>query len=489
MLVLQNEDTGPEDLSKYRKRAFEYVEEEKIVLDALVVLYRKRLEIVQNHSKALEELRSTTMNILDTSSSLYDVLVRPVMDCLRKDIESYTQYTRDIEQDLTRITFTSGPRLEASIIEQDLDAVKRLYREYSASRIAVLELSPPPSMKRLPDEDIEHRRIAAKLHPKQKVARTHFETSYPKLLNDHMKYMEQVRRLVCGTILLVGDAIAVPYEKLELEQSRREYRHALILNPTTGNLEEDRTVILGRDIDPGSEEDFAGELLIACLERYPLVIEVYSLPAYTWWTASWEIIHRMESSQSIQCIYDIVSGLSNANVAMLLEVILINSRMNVPLLNLTDHRSASRLRENPWNRPALVNLMKDVNQNIKRILKACIIAYTTMHHHMYIVRRILLTRRNTSSPSMDWPLETILRRWDCDAWCPLAENVVWDVKRVTNEPPSLRRMKRFPGKSGDEVFLEVDQEGNIMDTPENTEEKVFIKEQSFSIKKLRKLMS
>ncbi|KAG8799973.1 hypothetical protein FRC16_004005 [Serendipita sp. 398] len=452
MLVLQNEDTGPEDLSKYRKRAFEYVEEEKIVLDALVVLYRKRLEIVQNHSKALEELRSTTMNILDTSSSLYDVLVRPVMDCLRKDIESYTQYTRDIEQDLTRITFTSGPRLEASIIEQDLDAVKRLYREYSASRIAVLELSPPPSMKRLPDEDIEHRRIAAKLHPKQKVARTHFETSYPKLLNDHMKYMEQVRRLVelSATIACdanaekmsidrfsTADAIAVPYEKLELEQSRREYRHALILNPTTGNLEEDRTVILGRDIDPGSEEDFAGELLIACLERYPLV---YSLPAYTWWTASWEIIHRMESSQSIQCIYDIVSGLSNANVAMLLEVILINSRMNVPLLNLTDHRSASRLRD-------------------------------------------------TSSPSMDWPLETILRRWDCDAWCPLAENVVWDVKRVTNEPPSLRRMKRFPGKSGDEVFLEVDQEGNIMDTPENTEEKVFIKEQSFSIKKLRKLMS
>ncbi|KAG8809113.1 hypothetical protein FRC18_004687 [Serendipita sp. 400] len=92
------------------------------------------------------------MNTLDTSSSLYDVLVRPVMDCLRKDIESYTQYARDIEQDLTRITFTSGPRLEASIIEQDLDAVKRLYREYSASRIAVLELSPPPSMKRLPDE-------------------------------------------------------------------------------------------------------------------------------------------------------------------------------------------------------------------------------------------------------------------------------------------------------------------------------------------------
>ncbi|KAG9045442.1 hypothetical protein FS842_001184, partial [Serendipita sp. 407] len=401
MLVLQNEDTGPEDLSKYRKRAFEYVEEEKIVLDALVVLYRKRLEIVQNHSKALEELRSTTMNTLDTSSSLYDALVRPVIDCLRKDIESYTQYARDIEQDLTRITFTSGPRLEASIIEQDLDAVKRLYREYSASRIAVLELSPPPSMKRLPDEDIEHRRIAAKLHPKQKVARTHFETSYPKLLNDHMKYMEQVRRLVwnnttrrselSATIACdanaekmsidrfsTADAIAVPYEKLELEQSRREYRHALILNPTTGNLEEDRTVILGRDIDPGSEEDFAGELLIACLERYPLV---YNLPAYTWWTASWEIIHRMESSQSIQCIYDIVSGLSNANVAMLLEVILINSRMNVPLLNLTDHRSASRLRENPWNRPALVNLMKDVNQNMKRILKACIIAYTTMHHH------------------------------------------------------------------------------------------------------------
>ncbi|KAG8841650.1 hypothetical protein FRC20_004905 [Serendipita sp. 405] len=62
------------------------------------------------------------------------------------------------------------------------------------------------------------------------------------------------------------------------------------------------------------------------------------------------------------------------------------------------------------------------------------------------------------------------------------------------EPPTLRRMKRFPGISEDVVFLEVDEEGNIMDTPENAVKKMHINEEeqsssSFSIKKLRKLMS
>ncbi|KAG9046211.1 hypothetical protein FS842_000971 [Serendipita sp. 407] len=42
MLVLQNKGTSLEDLSKYKKRGFEYVEAEKVVLDALVALHRKR---------------------------------------------------------------------------------------------------------------------------------------------------------------------------------------------------------------------------------------------------------------------------------------------------------------------------------------------------------------------------------------------------------------------------------------------------------------
>ncbi|KAG8849291.1 hypothetical protein FRB91_010073 [Serendipita sp. 411] len=48
MLVLQNNDPSLEDLSKYKKRGFEYVEEEKMALDAVVMLYQKRLEIAQN---------------------------------------------------------------------------------------------------------------------------------------------------------------------------------------------------------------------------------------------------------------------------------------------------------------------------------------------------------------------------------------------------------------------------------------------------------
>ncbi|KAG8815981.1 hypothetical protein FRC19_000644, partial [Serendipita sp. 401] len=153
-----------------------------------------------------------------------------------------------------------------------------------------------------------------------------------------MEYMEQVRRLVwdnttrrselsttiaCNTnaekVLIdsfsTADAIAVPYRKLELEQSCLEYRHAPVLNPLTRNLEEGRIVILGRDIDPGSEGDIAGDLLIACLERYPPICEIGQLARGR---AVYENIHRMESSQNMRDIYEIVSGLSDAEVIMLL---------------------------------------------------------------------------------------------------------------------------------------------------------------------------
>ncbi|KAG8816883.1 hypothetical protein FRC19_011745 [Serendipita sp. 401] len=347
MFILKNNDPSLEGLSKYKKRGFE-------------------LEIAQNQLKALEELYSTTKTSLDASNSLYELFVHPVIDCLCKDIEIYTQYVQNAEQDLARITFPSGPRAEASIIEQALDAVKRLYPEYSDSCTAVLKLPPPsPPKKRLSSEDIEHRRIAAKLHPKQKVARTHFETSYPKLLGDHMEYMEQVRSLVWDNTtrrselsttiacnanaekvfidrFSTADAIAVPYEKLELEQSRSEYQHAPVVNPLTRNLEEVPIVILGRDIDSGSEEDFAAELLVACLERYLVAPyrDVHACPE-----DSWATIRRMESSQNIQSVYDIVSSLPHSGVVeKLLEVVMMNSGMSVPLLNLTNQTSAKKLR-------------------------------------------------------------------------------------------------------------------------------------------------
>ncbi|KAG8809112.1 hypothetical protein FRC18_004686 [Serendipita sp. 400] len=197
----------------------------------------------------------------------------------------------------------------------------------------------------------------------------------------------------------------------------------------------------------------------------------------------------MESSQSIQNVYDIVSSLPHSGVVEeLLEVVMMNSGMSVPLLNLTNQTSARKLRENPLNRSALIDLMKDVNHSIKRILKACALAYIAEGHPIAIFRAILL-RGDTPFYSIFWPLETILRRWDCDEWCPLAENVVWGVKRFKDKPPSLFRTRRFPSKFGGEVYMEVDQEGNVMDTLRNERRKVYIKEQSFSIKKLRKLMS
>ncbi|KAG8815982.1 hypothetical protein FRC19_000645 [Serendipita sp. 401] len=99
------------------------------------------------------------MTRLDPSSSLYEALVHPIIECLRKDIEGYTQYVQSTAQDLARITFPFassfafiGPRAEASDIGQDLDAVEQLYPEYSDSCTAVLKLRPPSSVKWLHDE-------------------------------------------------------------------------------------------------------------------------------------------------------------------------------------------------------------------------------------------------------------------------------------------------------------------------------------------------
>ncbi|KAG8811480.1 hypothetical protein FRC18_003451, partial [Serendipita sp. 400] len=42
LMQVQNDNTSLEDLSRYRKLGYEHVEEEKVLLDSLLTLYRKR---------------------------------------------------------------------------------------------------------------------------------------------------------------------------------------------------------------------------------------------------------------------------------------------------------------------------------------------------------------------------------------------------------------------------------------------------------------
>ncbi|KAG8773437.1 hypothetical protein FRC15_002002 [Serendipita sp. 397] len=80
----QGDNSSLEDLSKYRKPGYEYVEDEKALLDGLVTFYRKRLEIAEIYLRAIEALYSTTVAGLDASNSLYELLALPALDCLEK---------------------------------------------------------------------------------------------------------------------------------------------------------------------------------------------------------------------------------------------------------------------------------------------------------------------------------------------------------------------------------------------------------------------
>ncbi|KAG8852510.1 hypothetical protein FRB91_006407 [Serendipita sp. 411] len=150
-----------EDLSKYRKLGYEHVEEEKVLLDSLIVLYRKRLDVARGHLKVLEGLYSTTLTDFDTTNSLYEPLIRPALDCLAKDIEGYRQYIHRSQSDLDKVTFPmvspaqtiedlstssdleQGPHSIVQSIKEDMDIVKRSYPEYDVSCLLALNLPPP----------------------------------------------------------------------------------------------------------------------------------------------------------------------------------------------------------------------------------------------------------------------------------------------------------------------------------------------------------
>ncbi|KAG8805863.1 hypothetical protein FRC17_005298 [Serendipita sp. 399] len=256
------------------------------------------------------------------------------------------------------------------------------------------------------------------------------------------------------------DAIAVPYMKMDLEKNRREYRHAPIPNILTRKLEEARTVIFGRDIDLESDDDIMQEVLVACLHRYPKVQgspvvghrtrdegEGYpsNSPRIMPWIDCWDIIHRVEVDPSIQNIHDTVSKIqSGSEMRDLISMIMRHTRMAYPLLNIVDERS------------------------------------------MEVLGGRLVDRWECQ------PIEVVLDMWDFDLWRPLPEDVEWDIKWQSGGW-CLCRERFIRGKQYKYggVHLEVDENGNMLDTLENQQriEGESIQEQPKSrfLKMLRKL--
>ncbi|KAG8832108.1 hypothetical protein FRC17_002054 [Serendipita sp. 399] len=481
-----NDNSSEEDLSKYKKRGYDL--------------------------KTLEELHATTKVTFDPASTLYGPLVSPALNY----IEGYKLYVRSAEDDLAKITFQTGPHAVVQDIKRDREALTTLYPDYEASCIAVSKLpASSPSWEnnwRVHEEgivisypmesplsiksEVRHRQIAARLHPKQKTVRVHFESTYPKLLDDHIECMEQVKKLVklhanrrselSTTIACnanaekdlldrfsLADAIAVPHLKMELERDRREHRHAPILNLFTREMDDGCTVILGRDIELGSEtdDDLARELRGAVAPH---------------WKKYWDIIHAMESDETQRFMCRAILNLQHRqDHERLIRVIMYSTRMTHPLLNIIDEHSLNDLNENPWNRLALITVMKDVDPGIRRILKACSITYITTSASIYVIRYILRTKNGSLSfnPSMQQSTAIVLTMWDCDLWRPLPDDVEWKTAK-RNGHWRVCRMKRLrakadyfvDGQDSDWVHLQVDEDGNIMDTPENQEKKRHIEE-------------
>ncbi|KAG8830445.1 hypothetical protein FRC17_004855 [Serendipita sp. 399] len=507
-MQVQPKNSSEEDLSKYEKRGYEYVEEEKVALDEIVLLYRKRLEVMQNHLKALEEVHAMAMASFNPASTLHELLIVPILECLQKDLQGQKKCIQDSEEDLESITFPPGPYRDAGIIKKDLKAVEPLYSEYKSSYAAVLEQPPPslPTGEKWPSEaeDIKHRQVTAKLHSKQKVARMHFDVAYPILLDDHMEYMEQVKRLTLSNTMRrselsttiasnastermlledkfsTTDAIAVPHMKMDLERDRREYQHAPVLNLLTRKLEEGRTVIMGRDLEFGSADEPVEEVILACVKRWPtakflLPSSEYLFPArdprgkYPPFRNYWEIIHAIEADS---------------------RIIMTNTQLTSPLvIGINDEESMKRLLMNYWIRPVAMNLMKRIDPRIKRVFKACASAYIYEYFPANTLHLILRTR-DASLPS-DNMWGPILHMWDHEMWRPLPDEVWWRQEQ-RKKGWGVYRMKRFlakPGyfedkyRSSHWVWLEVDENGDAVDTPENQEKMLWIKEPSIKKKK------
>ncbi|KAG8800079.1 hypothetical protein FRC17_006965, partial [Serendipita sp. 399] len=240
-----------------------------------------------------------------------------------------------------------------------------------------------------------------------------------------------------------ADAIAVPHLKMSLEMDRREYRHAPVLNLMTRGMEEGRTVIFGREVELGSE-DIAEEVIVACLERWPKT-----------------------------------------------SIVVMNSPVTRPLLAVVDEEAVRRLKKNEWDRSALMNVMKDVDPRMQRIFKACVIAWITTSLSYPILRTMIwnLMVGDTWDAHL---LRVIFWMWDYELWRPLPDDVEWRSMR-RNGVECACRMKRFRakpgykehGKSSEWLWLEVDENGDVLDTRGNYQLKEWIQEEPIKEPKSR----
>ncbi|KAG8815921.1 hypothetical protein FRC17_000536 [Serendipita sp. 399] len=277
------------------------------------------------------------------------------------------------------------------------------------------------------------------------------------------------------------DAIAVPHLKLDLERDRREYRHVPLLNVSTREMEEDMTVILGGDIELN---DLAHEVITTCLKRSA------NAPFYgKWsnvnvgWEYYWDIIRAMELDPSEENVHNTIFKLQNAyEIGCLIDIIMLNTRMPRPLLTIVDEDSMTKLKANKWDRAVLVRVMKDVDPRMEGLLTACAIAWITASLSSAVIRTILWTKNGSVRSDFAW--EAILRMWDFELWRPLPDDVEWSEEK-RNGVECICRKKRFRAKPEYKVrgydykwvWLDVDENGETLDTPENQEWKEWIQEE------------
>ncbi|KAG8825087.1 hypothetical protein FRC17_008854 [Serendipita sp. 399] len=277
----------------------------------------------------------------------------------------------------------------------------------------------------------------------------------------------------------IVDAIAVPRQKMGVESDREGFRYPVpVLNPVTRKFESDRTVILGRDVDPSSDDRVAETLLMACLDMYSKAEHNPDDGLHdVSWEHYWNIIHEMEAGSGAPNMLATLSKLRyRYEIEYLIYIIMCN--IKTPLLNIVDQHAEQVLTgrcrercwmavlltmftEDPWNEAALINVMKHVDSNLRWILKVFWTAYMIQ-------------------PMPDPIFQTtiagvIFRRWDFDFWRPLGMDTEWSAVIKSNrvELP-IRRMKRFLAKQesdgdGEWIYLEVNTQGEILDTPENRE--------------------
>ncbi|KAG8808921.1 hypothetical protein FRC17_003700 [Serendipita sp. 399] len=275
-------------------------------------------------------------------------------------------------------------------------------------------------------------------------------------------------------------------------------------------MEEDRTVIFGREMEPGPGDDVTQEVIVAFLEQLPKTNPVW--PVNEDWKYYWDIILVMELDSGGQAIRNAISDIQNSIELELLvsvsgitgfdliqwmvtigQIVVINTLVTCPPLAIANEEAMRRLKKNQWDWSALTNVMKDVDPRIQRIFKACAIAWFTTSFFYPIIRTLL---RNLMGGGIwdDDTLRIIFRRWDYELWRPLPHDVEWRRGRNNGEWCACR-MKRFRAKpeykaygmSSEWVRLKVDENGDVLDTHGNQEPKKWIQEEP--IKEPKSLLS